>query len=139
MASTPDSNGYWLVASDGGVFAFGDASFYGSMGGKHLNAPDRGHGIHVRREGYWLVASDGGVFAFGDASFAGSMGGKPLNAPVVGIAAGASGGYWLVASDGGIFSFGDQLLWLSGQPAPGLSGHGHGSERRRTRLLAGWR
>ena len=34
MAVTPDGGGYWMVASDGGMFAFGDAHFYGSMGGK---------------------------------------------------------------------------------------------------------
>jgi hypothetical protein len=33
MASTPDGGGYWLTASDGGLFSFGDASFYGSKGG----------------------------------------------------------------------------------------------------------
>ena len=33
IASTPDGKGYWLVAADGGVFSFGDAGFYGSMGG----------------------------------------------------------------------------------------------------------
>ena len=32
MAPTPDHRGYWLVASDGGVFAYGDAGFYGSTG-----------------------------------------------------------------------------------------------------------
>ena len=26
MAATPDGNGYWLVASDGGIFSYGDAS-----------------------------------------------------------------------------------------------------------------
>jgi hypothetical protein len=31
--------GYWLVASDGGIFSFGDASFYGSTGGMTLNKP----------------------------------------------------------------------------------------------------
>ena len=31
--------GYWLVASDGGVFAFGSAGFYGSTGSIHLNQP----------------------------------------------------------------------------------------------------
>jgi hypothetical protein len=31
--------GYRLVASDGGVFSFGDASFYGSTGSIHLNQP----------------------------------------------------------------------------------------------------
>ena len=30
MAATPDGDGYWLVASDGGIFSFGDAAFYGS-------------------------------------------------------------------------------------------------------------
>ncbi len=30
MAATPTKQGYWLVAADGGVFAFGDARFYGS-------------------------------------------------------------------------------------------------------------
>ena len=39
MAATPDGGGYWFVASDGGVFAEGDAVFYGSMGGQHLNQP----------------------------------------------------------------------------------------------------
>ncbi len=35
----PTAAGYWLVASDGGVFAFGDAVFYGSMGNIHLTKP----------------------------------------------------------------------------------------------------
>ena len=34
MAATPDGGGYWEVASDGGVFAFGDAGYYGSEGGQ---------------------------------------------------------------------------------------------------------
>ena len=33
------SAGYWEVASDGGIFSFGDATFYGSMGGHALNKP----------------------------------------------------------------------------------------------------
>ena len=74
------------MASDGGIFAFGDARFYGSMGGTPLTgrwwvSPSTSDG-----DGYWEVASDGGIFAFGDAHFYGSMGGTPLNKPVVGIA-----------------------------------------------------
>jgi hypothetical protein len=30
MAVTSDGAGYWMVAGDGGVFAFGDAPFWGS-------------------------------------------------------------------------------------------------------------
>ena len=36
--------GYYLVASDGGVFAFGTARFYGSTGAMKLNSSDCGHG-----------------------------------------------------------------------------------------------
>src|SRR3954451_16168590 len=32
MAATPSGGGYWLVGSDGGIFAFGDAAFRGSTG-----------------------------------------------------------------------------------------------------------
>ncbi len=39
MASTPDGQGYWLVAADGGVFSFGDAKFHGSTGSLALKAP----------------------------------------------------------------------------------------------------
>ncbi len=39
MAATPSGNGYRLVASDGGIFAFGDAGFFGSTGGIALNQP----------------------------------------------------------------------------------------------------
>ncbi len=71
MAATPDGKGYWLVASDGGVFAFGDAGFFGSTGDVRLAKPVVGMAATPDGKGYWLVASDGGVFAFGDA---GSMG-----------------------------------------------------------------
>ena len=39
MAANADGDGYWLQGSDGGIFTFGHAEFYGSMGGRHLNAP----------------------------------------------------------------------------------------------------
>ncbi len=108
MAATPDGKGYWEVASDGGMFSFGDAAFDGSVGGKHLNAPVVGMAATRDGKGYWEVASDGGIFTFGDASFHGSAGSLPLNKPIVGMAATSDdGGYWLVASDGGIFTYGD--------------------------------
>ena len=99
---------YWEVASDGGIFSFGGAQFYGSTGSIHLNQPIVGMAATPDGGGYWLVASDGGIFAFGDAGFYGSTGAIHLNQPIVGMAATADGkGYWLVASDGGIFAFGD--------------------------------
>jgi hypothetical protein len=78
MATTGDG-GYWLVASDGGIFSFGPgARFYGSMGGHPLNKPIVGMAAPTTG-GYWLVASDGGIFTFGSARFAGSTAGQGIN------------------------------------------------------------
>jgi hypothetical protein len=105
-ASTASGQGFWTAGADGGVFTYGDARFFGSMGSRPLNTPVIGMAGTSDGMGYWLVASDGGIFNFGDAGFDGSMGGRSLNQPVVGLAADpATGGYWEVASDGGIFSF----------------------------------
>ena len=81
----PPSTGYWLVASDGGVFAF-NLGFFGSTGGIPLNQPIVGMAPTFDNGGYWLVAKDGVVFAFGDAVFQGSTGGIHLNQPIVGMA-----------------------------------------------------
>ncbi len=108
MAATPDGRGYWLVGSDGGIFTYGDAGYYGSTGASHLNQPVVGMAATPDGRGYWLVGSDGGIFTFGDAGYYGSTGSLHLNQPVMGMAATPDGGgYWLVGSDGGIFTFGD--------------------------------
>jgi hypothetical protein len=97
-----------MAASDGGIFNYGDARFFGSLGNVHLNRPIVGMAATPSGLGYWMVASDGGIFSFGDARFYGSLGNIHLNRPIVGMASSPSGrGYWLVASDGGIFTFGD--------------------------------
>jgi len=104
--TSTNTTGYRMVAGDGGVFDFGTAQFYGSMGGKPLNKPVVASAATPTGGGYWEVAGDGGIFSFGNAQFHGSMGGTPLNKPVVAMAADpGTGGYWEVASDGGIFSF----------------------------------
>ena len=134
-AAAAPSSGYSLVASDGGIFAFGDARFLGSTGNIRLNRPMVGMAATPSGNGYWLVASDGGIFSFGDARFLGSTGAIRLNRPIVGMAASPSGnGYWLVASDGGIFAFDARFLGSAGnirlnQPIVGMaatpSGNGY--------------
>jgi hypothetical protein len=120
ITPTADRGGYWLDASDGGVFSFGDTQFYGSIPGlginpagsglpHRLNAPVVGMVPSVDDRGYFMVASDGGVFAFGDATFEGScpgIGGCVGSA--VAVMPDASGhGYWLVTNAGAVYSFGD--------------------------------
>ncbi|HEX4979736.1 MAG TPA: VCBS repeat-containing protein [Acidimicrobiales bacterium] len=102
------SQGYYLVAADGGIFTFGpQATFFGSAGNIRLNAPIVGMATKADRSGYWFVATDGGIFSYGNVGFFGSTGSMRLNQPIVGMAARPQGdGYWLVAADGGIFTFG---------------------------------
>ena len=110
MWPTADGKGYWMVASDGGIFTFGDASFYGSMGGKPINKPVDGMAATADGRGYWLVASDGGIFTFGDASFYGSLGAQPINegAWATSFSATKDGlGYYILDSLGRVYTFGD--------------------------------
>jgi hypothetical protein len=124
-------HGYWLVGSDGGIFTFGSALFYGSTGALRLQRPVVGITPTANDGGYWLVASDGGIFSFGNAGYYGSIPGlgfapagstnpKRLNAPIVGMVPSADGaGYFMVASDGGVFAFGDAKFEGS---CPGIGG-----------------
>jgi hypothetical protein len=112
------------VGSDGGIFAFGDAGFYGSMGGQLLNKPIAGISSTPDGKGYWLVASDGGIFAFGDAGFYGSGAVSPSSGPIVGISVDkASGGYWLIGQRGTIEPFNAPVVGsLTTPPASPIMG-----------------
>jgi ribosomal protein L24E len=83
LVPDPDGKGYWLVAADGGVFAF-EATFRGSMGDKRLNKPVTG--MVPYGNGYLMVAEDGGIFNFSDRPFSGSLGDKPPANPIVAVA-----------------------------------------------------
>ncbi|MHB1761485.1 MAG: G1 family glutamic endopeptidase, partial [Acidimicrobiales bacterium] len=121
--------GYWLVASDGGVFAFGDAQFYGSMPGLPASAQPGKPVVALAPtpdgRGYWETTSAGDVYSFGDARFYGSTGNLALADPIVSMAPTPDGGgYWLVASDGGVFAFGDAQFYgsMPGLPASAQPG-----------------
>ncbi len=114
------AHGYWLVGSDGGVFTYGAAGYFGSTAGTALQRPVTGISPTPDRRGYWLVAADGGVFAYGDAGYFGSIPGlgigpagsagtvQHLDQPIVAVAgSGDGGGYLMLASDGGVFAIGD--------------------------------
>jgi Peptidase A4 family len=127
----PSQRGYWLVGSDGGIFSFGSAQFYGSTGSLHLQRPVVGIVPTANHGGYWLDASDGGVFSYGDTQYYGSIPGiglhpagsglpNSLDAPIVGMVPSIDdNGYFMVASDGGVFAFGDAHFAGS---CPGIGG-----------------
>jgi hypothetical protein len=99
-----DGGGYFMVASDGGVFAFGDAYFAGSCPGI---GGCSGAAVDVMPDstgnGYWIVTSTGNVYGFGDAAFYGSPGHGTVTSAV---ATPDGKGYWVLLSDGEIFAYG---------------------------------
>jgi hypothetical protein len=119
MVPTSDGRGYFMVASDGGIFGFGDANFEGScpsIGGCSGAAvaviPD------ASGNGYWLFTATGHVYAFGNAVDYGQPG--PQFVPVTAAARTADGGgYWILFSNGVVVPYGDAAAY--GGPA-GLVG-----------------
>jgi len=102
ITTSADGLGCWLVGADGGVFAFGDASY---LGGGSGGIPRVGLISTSDGGGYLLPSSTGqapGIY--GDATaFAGvaSSGPMPLAALVTGATMQpAATGYWEASSDG---------------------------------------
>jgi hypothetical protein len=103
-----DDGGYFMVASDGGVFAFGDAQFAGSCPG--LTNGCAGAGVAVMPDasgqGYWLVTATGNVYSFGDATYFGGTGSQ--SSPITSAVRTPDGrGYWILDANGQVFAFGD--------------------------------
>ncbi|MHB8293754.1 MAG: hypothetical protein ACYDH5_03855 [Acidimicrobiales bacterium] len=73
-AMNPNGTAYREVGTDGGVFDFGGAAFYGSLPAMGIKpaAPIVGIARTANGNGYWLLGADGGVFSFGNARFYGS-------------------------------------------------------------------
>ena len=100
-----DGRGYFMVAADGGVFAFGDAAYGGSCpaiggcaGAGEVVMPASG-------SGYWLVTTSGDVYAFGGAPYLGGPGAQGI------VTSGAhtqtGQGYWILFRYGLVFHYGD--------------------------------
>ena len=113
--------GYWTVARDGRVFAFGRATApLGAVLGA-LVAPAAGVAATRSGQGFWVVSEGGRVLPFGDALLLGSpeLSGL-LDRPgrSVAIEATPSGlGYWVAEEGGRVRNYGD---------APALGGPGTG-------------
>ena len=106
MVPSRDDGGYFMVGSDGGVFAFGDAHFAGSCPG--IAGGCAGAAVAVMPDhsgnGYWLVTSTGNIYTFGDAPYFGA----PGHGTVTSAVASPDGlGYLIVLSDGEVFHYGD--------------------------------
>ncbi|MGH8990293.1 MAG: Ig-like domain-containing protein, partial [Acidimicrobiia bacterium] len=103
VVSVRASQGYWLVAADGGVFDFGDARFLGA----HRNQGTDIVGMARTPDGtgLWTVDDDGDVLHYGTAI---NYGSRLVDAnDIRGFAARPGGdGYWMVSKTGAVYAFG---------------------------------
>lgn len=130
IAPSPCSNGYRILLADGGLFAFGAATYAGSVpelrqsGAVIGPSPTVDLAATPSGAGYWMIDATGGVFAFGDAGYRGSLphlralGALRADVTAVRIVPTHSGrGYFILDRSGGVFAFGDaryrgSLPWL---------------------------
>ena len=121
MVPSSDDGGYFMVASDGGVFAFGDARFAGSCPGI---GGCSGAAVTVMPDatgnGYWLITESGNIYTFGDAPYYGAPGFQA--APVTSAVRSPDGrGYWVLLANGSVYSYGDAVDF-GGLPPGATSG-----------------
>ena len=112
MATTPTGHGYWLLASDGGVFSFGDAHFYGSTGAMKLERAGRRMGTAAGGNGYWLARPRRRHVllrrrARSSARCPASAGARAAPRPSRSPATHTGHGYWMLLADGRVVPFGD--------------------------------
>jgi hypothetical protein len=107
MVPSNDDGGYFMVASDGGVFAFGDARFAGSCPGiGGCSGPAVAVMPDASGNGYWLVTKTGSVYTFGDASYYGAPGN--VGSPITSAVRTPDGdGYWILTASGTIYPYGN--------------------------------
>jgi hypothetical protein len=124
------AQGYWLVDSQGQVFSYGKAAFWGDLTNVKITAAIIGILSSPDGRGYWLIGSDGGLYAFGSARYYGNtnvqvVGGGALPVPgESGPPASGSGtaapkaatsptgqGYWLVTAKGVVYGRGDAKFY----------------------------
>ena len=141
MAATPDGRGYWLVASDGGIFTFGDAALL-RLDRRPSTSTSPSSGMAATPTGQRLLA---GRLRRRHLHLRRRRASTARPAPSTSTSPSSAwpprptgDGYWLVASDGGIFTFGDAaLLRLDRRHPPQPARSWAWPPPRRPRLLAG--
>ena len=128
IVPTANHGGYWLDASDGGVFSYGDTQFYGSIPGLGLHPAGSGLPNSLNRPlwawcrlttttatSWWPPTGESSPSVTLDRILPGIGG---CSGAAVAVMPDASGhGYWLVTATGNIYTFGDA-------PYFGAPGHG---------------
>ena len=117
IAAIPNGSGYWIVDSQGSVYAFPSSAPW--CGNAPSGSVIVGIAADPTADGYWLLGSNGAIYALAEGDCGNGvpyLGGAnefspPPSGSIVGMTAMPNGsGYWLVASNGGVYNFPNQLV-----------------------------
>ncbi|MGH9038835.1 MAG: fibronectin type III domain-containing protein [Acidimicrobiia bacterium] len=109
-ASVAGRSGYWMLESDGHVYAFGDAAHLGDAGQRQRGADAVDLEPTPSGAGYWILDHRGAVSAHGDATHHGDVNRAVLATGETATSLSATPtaqGYWVFTSRGRVLPFGD--------------------------------
>jgi len=101
-------NGYWIIAANGQVFPFGQATDMTDNSGNGVSTIIVAAEGHPSAAGFWTMEQSGRVHSYGAASYLGDPSGPTMPNDFIDMAVTPSGnGYWLMRSTGGVYTYGD--------------------------------
>ncbi len=119
LVTTTDGKGYWILTQSGKVYAFGNATNFGSVNSS-ITAVSMA--VLPSGQGAYVLGQHGTVYPLGQAV---NYGNAPKGTRAVAIATTADGqGYWILGPSGKTYHFGDARR-LGRAPAPTQSRASH--------------
>jgi len=104
----PITGGYSILNTAGGIYSFGDASYWGNLIDHQYPGPAVGLAETPGGHGYNILTTAGAIYSFGDANYFGNLLDHRYPGPATALSyTPRGGGYAILNSAGGIYTFGD--------------------------------
>lgn len=117
--AAPNEAGYWVVADDGQVFAFGDARTHAKVDPSAIENTAYSPIVDMTStptgQGYWLLQANGKVHAYGDAAVWSDA--TTANNFISIASTNTGGGFYLLQRDGGVWAYGDAVYYGNAVPS----------------------
>jgi Carboxypeptidase regulatory-like domain len=104
----PITGGYSILNTAGGIYSFGDATYWGNLIDHRYPGPAVGLAETPSGHGYNILTTAGAIYSFGDANYFGNLLDHRYPGPATALSYTPNGGgYAILNSAGGIYTFGD--------------------------------
>ena len=100
--------GYSILNQGGGIYSFGDATYYGNLIDHAYPGPAVGLSETPDGHGYNILTAPGAIYSFGNANYFGNLLDHHYPGPATALSfTPSAGGYAILTRGGGIYTFGD--------------------------------